>query len=284
MILLTKKLLILGLLFVCCLNIVAQQNSENLYNEDNSLLFANYLFKSQQYDLAAFEYERVLFVRPQNDSIKLQLLNSYSLSGNRQQMINRAESLYTSTSLFPKPVAKLYTTDAFITGAFFKLNDFTSAQSPLEKRDRLFLHLHMLMNSLDWETAELTLQQLTTLSNESSLSNVSKIIQSGKDQRYKSPALAAALSTVIPGTGKIYTGDWKDALFGLLILGGNAYSSYRGFKKNGIQSVQGWAFASIGFGFYLANIFGAHKAAKRFNASAQSDLRMQVLQNFELNY
>jgi len=284
MILLIKKLLLFGALcYGCSLNVFAQQNSEDLYNIDNSLLFANYLYKSQQYDLAAFEYERILFMRPQNDSIKLQLLSSYSFSGNKQQMITRAESLYASTSLFPKPVAKLYTSDAFVTGLFFKLNDFTSAQSPLEKRDRLFLHLHMLMNSLDWETSELTLQQLTAVSNEST-SNISMIIQAGKEQRYKSPALAATLSTIIPGTGKIYTGDWKDALFGLLILGGNAYSSYRGFKKKGIESVQGWTFATIGFGFYLANIFGSHKAAKRFNSAAQSNLRMQVLQNFEQNY
>jgi len=279
-----KKQLVFSLLFgLFCLNGVAQQDKGNLYNLDNSLLFANYLFKSQQYQLAAFEYERVLFVVPQNDSVQIQLLKSYSLSGNKQQMISRAESLYPSSSLFPQTVAKLYTTDAFKVGQFFKLNDFTSAQSPLPKRDRLFLHLHILMNSLDWETAELTLQQLTAVSNES-YKNVNGIILAGKEQRYKSPALAATLSTIIPGTGKIYTGDWKDALFGLLILGGNAYSSYRGFKKKGIESVQGWTFASIGFGFYMANIFGAHKAAKRYNARAQSNLRMQVLQSFEQNY
>ncbi len=261
----------------------AQNDKADLYNLENSSEFASYLYKSQQFDLAAIEYERILFMQAQNDSLQFQLLSSYSLAGQPKRMIERAESMYPVVKQFPIPIAKLYTKDAFTSGLFFKLADFTQAHSPLPKRDRLFLHLHMQMMQFNWETAELSLNQLGSISKEP-LSSASLIIEAGKNQKYKSPALAATLSTLLPGTGKIYTGDWKDALFGLLILGGNAYASYRGFKNKGIQSVQGWTFGIIGFGFYLANIFGSHKAAKRYNTSAQTNLRMQIDENFKLNY
>ncbi|NJO70383.1 MAG: hypothetical protein HC830_14865 [Bacteroidetes bacterium] len=57
-------------------------NAQNFYDEQHSAKFAEYLFQSQQYDLAAHEFERLLFDNNSNTSYQLKLLKSYRKSGN----------------------------------------------------------------------------------------------------------------------------------------------------------------------------------------------------------
>jgi cellobiose phosphorylase len=83
---------------------------------------------------------------------------------------------------------------------------------------------------------------------------------------YKSPALAMAFSMVIPGSGKIYSGDWKDGLFAMLMIGSMTYESYVGFHTRGTRSVLGWVFAGLSVGFYGGNIYGSYHSAQRYNA------------------
>jgi hypothetical protein len=83
--------------------------------------------------------------------------------------------------------------------------------------------------------------------------------------RRKNPGTAVALSVVIPGMGKIYSGDWKDGLMTLLFVGVNSWQAYRGFNKDGIKSISGWIFGTMAFGFYTANLFGSWKSAGDYN-------------------
>lgn len=274
----------LGLLFyslVFCLACFAQD--DDLYNPENSQTFATYLFKSGQYEMAAIEYERVLFFKPQDDDIKLRLFDSYARSGNELAAIDRADSFYESKSSFPEELAKKYTSIAFLNDYPQRLNDFLQVDSPLTTWDRQILLIHLQLMQSDWEVAALNLGKMNK-NGKKNLSSIADLINEGETLPYKKPALAATLSAIIPGSGKFYTGDWKDALFGLVILGGNVYSSYRGFNKKGIESIQGWTFGIIGFGFYLANIYGAHKAAKRFNEKRQTQMKQKILKSFEANY
>ena len=78
----------------------------------------------------------------------------------------------------------------------------------------------------------------------------------------KSPLLAAGLSTIIPGTGRMYAGRFLDGLMGLwmvLLPGTAAYGSL----KDG-QSMKGNFFAGITLIFYLGEIYGAYRTAKYY--------------------
>ena len=78
----------------------------------------------------------------------------------------------------------------------------------------------------------------------------------------KSPLLAAGLSTIIPGTGRIYAGRFLDGLMGLwmvLLPGTAAYGSL----QDG-QSMKGNFFAGITIIFWLGEIYGAYRTAKYY--------------------
>ncbi len=77
----------------------------------------------------------------------------------------------------------------------------------------------------------------------------------------KSPWLAAVSSGVIPGMGKVYTGEWKDGLYACVIVTAFSWLAYRSVQK---ASVPYTAFyGSMALSFYLGNIYGSWKSALR---------------------
>ena len=79
----------------------------------------------------------------------------------------------------------------------------------------------------------------------------------------KYPLLAASLSTIIPGTGRMYAGRFLDGLMGLsmvLLPGTAAYGSF----QDG-QSIKGNFFAGITLIFWLGEIYGAYRTAKYYH-------------------
>ena len=78
----------------------------------------------------------------------------------------------------------------------------------------------------------------------------------------KSPILAAGLSTILPGTGRMYAGRFLDGLMGLwmvLLPGTAAYGSL----QQG-QAMKGNFFTGITLIFWLGEIYGAYRTAKYY--------------------
>ncbi len=89
-------------------------------------------------------------------------------------------------------------------------------------------------------------------------------VTDGLNIHYKSPALAASLSAIIPGSGKVYTKQWKDAIYSFLFVSAAGWLTYRSYTANGL-AFSSIFWGSVTIGFYSANIYGSHKSAKRFN-------------------
>ena len=78
----------------------------------------------------------------------------------------------------------------------------------------------------------------------------------------KSPIFAASLSTIFPGTGRVYAGRFLDGLMGLwmvLLPGTAAYGSL----QQG-QAMKGNFFTGITLIFWLGEIYGAYRTAKYY--------------------
>ncbi|MEM7037456.1 MAG: hypothetical protein AAF570_10785, partial [Bacteroidota bacterium] len=90
--------------------------------------------------------------------------------------------------------------------------------------------------------------------------------------RNRKPGVAAFLSTLIPGLGKGYAGQWVDGFSALVMVGVTGFGAYRFFRERGFGNVLGWGLAGLSGTFYIANIVGSHKAARRYNEKQERDV------------
>lgn len=250
-------------------------SQENLLDYDHSLQFARYLKSSRQYNFAMEEYERLNFLWPGDTTISLELVQTFRLNRQCNRLDDSFELLNKNIFQYHSlPSAKEYL--AFSLTCKSRSRRFDDIVSLFGEDEKSFYELSYL-----WVTREYESAFAYSKENKDFLNRVKPDLYSltydFENQRYKSPALAAIMSVVIPGSGKAYSKRWGDALVSFLFVGSNAFASYRAFNKKGIKSVNGWIFGSLAFSFYSANIWGSAKAAKTYN----SDLDKRYQENAE---
>jgi hypothetical protein len=103
------------------------------------------------------------------------------------------------------------------------------------------------------------------------------VLQSAEKIKYKKPVIAGLLS-IIPGGGYLYAGHRQTAISAFIINAAFAYATYSSFKnKNyGVATLSG----TLSLAFYIGNIQGAVKSAKRYNSIKKQDLSKRVNVNF----
>jgi hypothetical protein len=242
---------------------------QNIYDGPHSREFAEYLMQTQQYQLANSEWERVLFLNPGDTLARLNQIRSFRLSQRPADGWQKLTQWY-PTGRLSRPFALEAIQLSLMQ------NDFTSFHSVLQRSGGLTTSEKSNYELGSWLLEGKWISQplksrgssFATSANDARLLDLyskTEII------RRKSPAASVALSTIVPGLGKIYSHDWKDGLLSLLFVATNVWQSYRGFSKNGFKSATGWIFGGLAVGFYTGNLFGSWKSANIYN-SKQVDL------------
>ena len=254
-------------LFIC-LSIVSWSHcfcvAQDLYDYKSSAAFADHLNETKQFSLAVAEYERLIFLNPTADTLQQKLLLAYQKAGNNAFGLKRAENLYLQPTQMPAGVARIYAGMLLKEKSFGKADTFLLSSQFLPDDDRfLFLGTSQALSN-NWLEAIKYYSQVSP-SRKPRVSTYQQIAARALVQRRKSPVVAACLSALIPGAGKVYTKDWKDGLIAFFMVSTSAWQAQRAFKQSGSDSVRGWIFASVTTGFYIGNIFGSHKAAKVYN-------------------
>jgi len=95
-------------------------------------------------------------------------------------------------------------------------------------------------------------------------------------QKSKSPLLAALLSTVIPGSGKIYAGFLGKGLAALLQVGSLAAVTAEHFYWSG-ASPQFYIFGTLTSIFYFGNIWGSALAVQIRNSEKNNEWNSEIL-------
>ncbi len=254
-----------NLLFIVIL-IFAELHAQevDIFSEKNTADFARFLFLSNQYSFAAEEYERLTYVFPENKDYQIGLLKSYRYASEYQKGILAFQGF----------LSKGYEYGPEIQHEYIKLNllsenklNLVSMLDRLGEENSLRNNLDLTLRLISYPDNSLSLEGIKTDRIDPGLLNL--YYESSKI-KHRSPFLAGAFSTVIPGMGKVYSGRLADGIIAFLFVGATSFGAYRGFEKKGVKSVYGWIWGGLSVGFYIGNIYGSAKAASIYNAQQNS--------------
>ena len=236
--------------------------AQNIFDAEATQKFAQYLTQSKQYLAAGYEYERLLAFRPTDDSVKYLIIKSYRKSDKPEILDSRLPQLYHNLNTIPNY-------SAFETGLFFAqskkesdLNMLIGMNTNLKANDSIWLLMHK--DIFQWQWAKAYSSSKLIIPDEK-LPSFQLLLSEATAIKNKKPWLAAGLSAIVPGLGKVYTGEWKDGILSFVSFGASAWQTYRGFQKVGSKGIYPWVFAALGTGFYFGNIYGSGKSANRVN-------------------
>jgi len=260
--------------------------TDPLTDAEHVLRFADALFQEGDYFRAITEYKRFIFLAPTDPRagpVQLQIGRSY-LHG--QQWEDARKTFQTLAR--EHPAADIRMEAAFLVGeTAYQQGAYTQAitdlrplaereeQSSLVQKARYRLGWSYL-RSRQWAAAA---ESFARIDPGDALFPSSRALSDAARQAEqlprKSPALAGALSGVLPGAGHFYTGRMRDGALALLLNGG--------FLVAGLEAVAAGNEAAAGLLFffeaawYAGSIYGAVNAAHKYNRD-QEDRWLQGLE------
>lgn len=245
--------------FVMFSSLQAQVDSTGSLKRD----FADFLFSSELYDLAAEEYERVLFYDKTNLEVLKRLIKCYTIVG-KDHLLDKRVDLFETED---RSVALSYYDMLISIDQADKLELIYPEQKHLftasEQRE---IEFKIAVDNYAWGKAEI----LYAMGSLQKYGSIMDRIEQGKS---KSPGLAAAMSAILPGAGRVYAKDAKDGIISFIFVGSFAYQSYRRFRKNGSDSVGGWIYGGLALGFHISNIYGSYQSAKYYNKKENEKIK-----------
>ncbi len=238
------------------------QKQQDLFSLSNAKKYANYLYQSGDYQLAVQEYERITFLDSSDVEAKQRLLVGYRALEKYDLAINKIiDWELTKDSLFTEEYVELLILNNYLE----RSESYLSENSQFFPRENyVFYQVATSFLAYDIQRADSLLSQDTTL-NTVVLNDFRALAIDAKGFRKKYMGLAVPMSIIIPGTGKIYAGQWKDGLFSLFLTGVSAWQAHRAFQQRGIGSTYGWIYSALTTGFYVGNIYGTVKSVRKYN-------------------
>jgi TM2 domain-containing membrane protein YozV len=257
---------ILVLLFFCPL--IASAQPPDYYSPESVLLFADHLYREHDYLRAAYEYERYRFLRsgddPAGERVLLKAGKAFQCGGAYDRSLELFAEIMTAAGDNEIRRAAIYETGL----TYFRMARYEESLLLLQDQPRGHLSADAdLLIAADLMMLGRWNQAVDLLdSHESPASEPLRAIAAeGTALRRKSPLAAAVFSTMVPGTGKIYAGAYGDGIQSLILIGLLGTLAGLSFRADGVTSVRGWIYGSIGGVLHVGNIYGSAVAAGRYN-------------------
>jgi TM2 domain-containing membrane protein YozV len=240
--------------------------SQNFHTPENIKLFADYLFCSKDYLRAVLEYEEYI-KHYDNDTVLFKIALGYSKIENYSEAVQRfmnisVQSDYYSSARLEYLKSKLFLED------YNSIIDFS--KNNLGNNELKLINMSILLSDKNLPERN---NFIFAFEN-----NLRTQIEDFYDYKinppYKSPLLAGIFSTVVPGSGKLYTNQISEGLTSLLLNGLFAFLSYNNFKND--HTTRGWIFAGVGAFFYAGNIYGSAVSANIYNQRVDYEYKENV--------
>lgn len=250
---------------------IADSPPVDYYQPENIRKFADYLYAQGDYLRAAGEYQRYLFSRPTalgSDALR-RIADSYRLGGQPDRAVQFLETQPDSNVTRYELGATYFLMKQYDESIrFLKESQDLFQGGEYHGKSQMLIGMNKLMQKR-WESAIQQFDQLDlsglpdTVGHRASMYR--KYAGDGANLPAKNPLLAGFLSTVLPGSGRVYVGRPNEAMLTVFLLGVLGWVTYDGFSDNGVSSRKGWTFGALGGIFYLGNIYGSVVVAQTHN-------------------
>jgi hypothetical protein len=229
--------------------------------------FASFLFIEKEYIFAAQEYERLYFMQPDSLHYFKMWMKSSRLANGSDKVLQRLKLTPTT----PIIIQWEYCKSAILSNRFDLVNSIIARNNLLDSTTNMGLNFNKMKSGLDLITNDKISENIKQLH-----TWFTPEIKLYDEMTRKSPLIAGVGSTILPGAGRLYVGEYTNAFLSLVFVAGAAYQSHARFKKDGVKSISGWIYGGISFGFYLGNIYGSIKSAKAYNRKKKSQIDEKV--------
>jgi len=276
----------LFLMLISAIDILSANDNEiDYYSAENIYKFADYLYQERDYARSANEYERYLLTtQDKNDIAFYRLGLCYRNVGEIQKAINAFAKLKDGHSDWSFPASYQIAYSYLVSEQSKNFDDYigTAIQETdsIDNASRLRILLaYSHLKQRRWANAAKSLEtipqsddkQINLLSSE-----LGKRSTEGLNLRRKSRLLAGVMSTIIPGAGKAYCGQYGNAVYSFATVSATGLVAWRGFRNDGISSVKGWVFGSLCAIFYSGNVYGSGISALAYNRQKEDEILMRL--------
>lgn len=249
--------------FLISLLVYPQSTTFDFHSPENIKKFADYLFCEGDYLLAIEEYGSIRNIF-RSDTINFKIMLCYSqLNLYYQATVNYSSKNF---SEFSVEAQKLYLKNKFLLDPLDFHSTVSNNSFPFEMslevsnyflKLRSFYYIQTRFNGIAKE-------DLLKPFDGTQRKELAPLYDLSVNPYYKSTALAGIFSAIIPGSGKMYVGEWGDGITALLVTGLFAFLAYDNFRAD--HTTRAWIFTGLGTFFYAGNIYGSVAAAQIFNA------------------
>ncbi len=280
------KLLLIILLTTTLLSFTAAEEPIEYYTPENVHKFADFLYQQGDFRRAAGEYQRYLFFISKEgtdiERIRYKIALCYRFAGDSEQAIQNFETVLRlhpqsqfASRAYYQIGATYFLMDQFEQSVQFlreALPHITDRQQHAEAEQLIGISYLMQKQWSEASTVFKTLGGSDVLTVRGKASVYHNYAEAGAQLPTRSPFLAGALSTILPGAGRLYAGfRIGDALTSLITVGVAGWQAYDGFSRDGLSSAKGWTLGTLCGIFYVGNIYGSVISARVYNRHIEDE-------------
>ena len=252
--------------------------------EEPPLSLGEHLFAQGNYDAAITEYKRFLFFH-RDDARVGEVYYNIGLAYRAQALWTEAiAALRTATYLaIDNEMKSAYQLELAVTLIAAENYDLARLElikvtmrtpSALHYRRALFLQAVAYIYQFRWEEARESLQNYTTDE------RLDTLLDAAADMPKKSIRVARVLSTIFPGAGQAYVGDWRGGLNALVLNSALGFLTVDAILDGYYIDAALWT-GLIFWRYYRGNTFRAGQAAEQFNLQESRRAAEAILQRFQ---
>ena len=237
----------------------SQSDSFDFFSSQNIKKFADHLYCEGDYLRAVEQYQSIQQL-VNDDTTDYKIIYAYSLTGYLQKSNELFKSISTESDLYPAAHLLSLKNQLLLNRKSILTESGVSDDSVYLRNLNKLRIISMLYD----EELSYSRERFTYTFDEDEKIPVSKLYDEKFNPPNKDAIAAGVLSAIIPGSGKMYVGEWGDGIAALITTGLLAFLAVDNFEAG--HDTRAWIFTALGGFFYIGNIYGSVAAAQIFNA------------------